>query len=153
MFLTARPLTVEDFLNAVNFIAPKGYSLQSFITPNKDENGEDIDVTIPESSGFTKEDFKANEEGVTDTQYYTKKDMGNSRSFSRSTINLGEVPNSMPSQDDNFPAQLIKTTALGLTLKSPEIIDRRTTETEKDIQIAESYACFPKHTLFHFVKD
>lgn len=153
MFLTARPLTVEDFLKAVNFIAPKGYSLESFVAPTVDENGNEIKMNIPEESGFTVDNFNANVEGLTDTQYYTRKNMDSTHAFSKSTINLGEVPSSMPSQNDDFPEKFLKTTSLGMTLKSPEVIDRRTTEVEKDLQIKESFACFPKHTLFHFVKD
>ena len=33
MFLSARPLTLEDFFKSVNFITPQGYTLEYFITP------------------------------------------------------------------------------------------------------------------------
>ena len=155
MFLSARPLTLEDFFNSVNFIAPKGYTLDYFITPATDDNGQYQELNIPTEAGYalTQQKPASNVEGITDTLYYTKKNMDNVKVFSPTSLNYSEVPASLPSKNDTLPQQFLASISMGSTIKSPEIIDRRTTETEKDLQITEAVGCFPKHTLFHFVKD
>ena len=155
MFLSARPLTLEDFFKSVNFITPKGYTLNYFITPSTNDQGEYQELNIPTETGFILKNPKpeSNVDGVTDTLYYAKKDMNNVKVFSPTNINLSEVPTSLPSQNDTLPQQFLASISMGSTIKSPEIIDRRTTETEKDLQITEAIGCFPKHTLFHFIKD
>lgn len=155
MFLSARPLTLEDFFKSVNFIAPQGYTLEYFITPATNDEGQYQELDIPTETGYVLEqpEPENNVEGVTDTLYYTKKNMDNVKVFSPTSINLSEVPTSLPSKNDTLPQQFLASISMGSTIKSPEIIDRRTTETEKDLQITEAVGCFPKHTLFHFVKD
>lgn len=155
MFLSARPLTLEDFFKSVNFIAPQGYTLEYFITPSTNDEGQYQELNIPAETGYALEQPKPenNVEGVTDTLYYAKKNMDNVKVFSPTSINLSEVPTSLPSKNDTLPQQFLASISMGSTIKSPEIIDRRATETEKDLQITEAIGCFPKHTLFHFIKD
>lgn len=149
MFLTAKPQTIEDFLKAINFIAPQGYNLEYFITP---ADGSENNYAAPADAGFTSTVSDSIVPGVTDTIMYTKKDLADTHSFSPSGINLNEVPNAMPK---TVPAstQPAIPGAHSTTIMTPVKLDRRVGQNDQDIQIKESFMGFPKFTLFHFTKD
>ena len=160
MFLTTRQQNIKDFLNACNFIAPEGYTLEYFVTPVlSDKNGNKITYQPPANSGY--ESTPSNiinmsveiVPGVTDTIAYTKKDLDATHSFSAQNINLNEIPNEMPKTQGQ---QLEMPDALkgqGGIIQSPVKLDRRVNNNEQDLQLQEDFLGFPKHTLFHFVKD
>ena len=101
MFLTTKPQTIEDFLKAVNFIAPRGYTLQYFITPqdihsdNQNFNS-DASYIPPRDSGFFPEEKDDTMNNISGTITYSKKNLANTHSFSNSAMNLGEIPAAMP---------------------------------------------------------
>lgn len=159
MFLTTQQQGIQDFLNACNFIAPQGYTLEYFVTPVlTDANGNKITYKPPVNSGYEEQPSLVNPSveivpGITDTVAYTKKDLGATHSFSAQNINLNEIPNEMPKtqgQQLDMPDAL---KGLGGIIQSPVKLDRRISNNEQDLQLKEDFMGFPKHTLFHFVKD
>jgi hypothetical protein len=151
MFLTAKPQTIEDFLKAINFIAPAGYTLEYFITP-QDENNKENAYVAPKDIGFTSTPSESIVPGVTDTIVYTKKDLNDTHSFSPHAFDLNAVPNEMPKSVPTTTGTPIAT-AQATTIMSPVKLDRRVGVNDQDIQIQESFMGFPKFTLFHFTKD
>lgn len=151
MFLTAKPQTIEDFLKAINFIAPQGYTLEYFITPQDGNN--DNGYVAPNDIGFTSAPSESIVPGVTDTVVYTKKDLGDTHSFSPTAIDLTAVPNAMPKTAPVTTANPITGTGQAITVMTPVKLDRRVTANDQDVQIQESFMGFPKYTLFHFTKD
>lgn len=150
MFLTAKPQTIEDFLKAINFIAPKGYTLEYFITP---QDGTNNNYVAPNDIGFTSAPSESIVPGVTDTIVYTKKDLGETHSFSADPFDLNVVPNAMPKNAPAATTSPIVGTGQAITVMTPVKLDRRVGVNDQDIQIQESFLGFPKFTLFHFTKD
>src|SRR5574344_1071194 len=135
MFLTTKPQTIEDFLQAVNFIAPKGYNLIYFITPHNNVSDTNMqDNQGPQYSPPIESNYIPNSEpsvsivpGITDTVMYTKKDFKDTHSFSQPNINLEEIPNAMPKTVENHVEKITTTplTGLGGVIESPVKLDRR----------------------------
>lgn len=161
MFLQSEDHNIDDFLKAVNFIAPQGFNLKYFIVPyaanntilagGAAQNG--FEVTQPEPNS---QDVK----GITDTITYLRKDMKNRQSFNDSNFNLNQIPNEFPiTRPQEMPSNLepLQTDliAAGTEIKSP-IAGVKVLESQKeyiDMKLDEDVGCFPKHTILHFTKE
>jgi len=161
MFLQSEDHNIDDFLNAVNFIAPQGFNLKYFIVPYA------ANTTIlaggAQDNGYERVEPERNSQdvkGITDTITYVRKNMKDRQSFNDSGFNLNQIPNEFPiTRQNQAPSNLepLQTDLIadGTEIKSP-IAGVLVTESRKDyidIQLKEAIGCFPKHTLLHFVKN
>lgn len=151
MFLTAKPQTIEDFLKAINFIAPQGYTLEYFIAPQDGSN--ENNYVAPNNTGFVGAPSESIVPGVTDTVVYTKKDLNDTHSFSADPFDLNQVPNAMPKNAPTTTQNPLIGTGQSTLVMTPVKLDRRVGSNTQDVQIKESFMGFPKFTLFHFTKD
>lgn len=160
MFLQSEDHDINDFLKAVNFIAPQGYNLKYFIVPyaanntilagGAAQNG--FEVSEPESNS---QDVK----GITDTITYLRKDMKNRQSFNDSNFNLNQIPNEFPitrpqTATSNLEPLQTDLISAGTIVPSP-IAGVKVLESKKeyiDMKLEENVGCFPKHTILHFTK-
>lgn len=175
MFLTDEPNSIEDFLKAVKFIAPKGMNLKYFVVPTN-RDSEEL-RTAASSGGYAAQpaEIKSNVDnvpGVTDTIVYRKPDTAEKQSVSASDIDVTSVPNNYPitkapvapvagvatpMDAQNNAIQPVKTDILisGGEIMNPgagvKIIE--STNRFTDIILEESVGPFPKYTVLHFVKE
>lgn len=160
MFINDQDHTIEDFLQAVNFVAPKGMSLKYFIVPYA-ANTEALMAGAGQYGFEPEPTIQANAQdvpGVTDTITYAKKDYANRQSFNDSNFNLNQVPNEFPitrqgaTSMEPMQTDLI---AAGANIQSPikgvKVLESMTGTS--DILIRESFSILPKNTLLHFEKS
>ena len=160
MFINDQDHTIEDFLQAVNFVAPKGMSLKYFIVPYA-ANTEALMAGAGQYGFEPEPTIQANAQdvpGVTDTITYAKKDYTNRQSFNDSNFNLNQVPNEFPitrqgaTSMEPMQTDLI---AAGANIQSPikgvKVLESMTGTS--DIFIKESFSILPKNTLLHFEKS
>lgn len=168
MFLTDEPNSIEDFLKAVKFIAPKGMNLKYFIVP-AEKNTSNLN-TIANDNGFlNQESFKSNVDnipGVTDTIIYRKADTADRQSVSHPSLDVTAIPKDFPITKapledtvttDFSDRQPIKTDIIisGGEVMPPNAGIKVLESTERfyDVMLNESLGMFPKFTVFHFVKE
>lgn len=168
MFLTDEPNSIEDFLKAVKFIAPKGMNLKYFIVPAERDTPNLTNVA--KDNGFLNQDnFKSNVDnvpGVTDTIIYRKADTAEKQSVSRPSLDVTAVPSDFPitkapledTVTTDFSDKLpIKTDIMisGGEVMPPNAGVKVLESTERfhDVMLDEDLGMFPKFTVFHFVKE
>lgn len=161
MFLQSEDHDINDFLSAVNFIAPQGFNLKYFIVPYAANNTILAGNAI--NNGFEQYEPERNSQdvkGITDTITYVRKDMRDRQSFNDSGFNLNQIPNEFPITRQNVaPSELepLQTDLVvsGTEIKSP-IAGVKVLESRNDyidLKLEENVGCFPKHSIFHFVKN
>lgn len=161
MFLQSEDHDINDFLSAVNFIAPQGFNLKYFIVPYAANNTILAGGAI--NNGFEQYEPERNSQdvkGITDTITYVRKDMKDRQSFNDSGFNLNQIPNEFPITRQNVaPSQLEPLQAdlviSGAEIKSP-IAGVKVLESRNDyidLKLEENVGCLPKHSIFHFVKS
>lgn len=158
MFLTDAPKNIKDFLDSVNFLAPQGMSMKYFIVPFA-AGSEDLHQQATQN-GFEQVIDNQNVSGVTDTITYKKKDLGSRVSYAGTPPVVNNVPNSFPITQPGQQQQILQPmqqdmVISGMQMNSPiqsvKVVE--STRFHKDILIKEAIGCFPKNTLFHFVKE
>lgn len=168
MFLTDEPNSIEDFLKAVKFIAPKGMNLKYFIVPTE-RNTPNLATTAKDNGFLNQDNFKSNVDnvpGVTDTIIYRKADTSEKQSVSHPSIDVTTIPNDFPitkaTLDDTVTTdfsdkQPIKTDIIisGGEVMPPNAGVKVLESTERfhDVMLNEDMGIFPKFTVFHFVKE
>ncbi len=161
MFLQSEDHDINDFLSAVNFIAPQGFNLKYFIVPYAANNTILAGNAI--NNGFEQFEPERNSQdvkGITDTITYVRKDMKDRQSFNDSGFNLNQIPNEFPITRQNAtPSELepLQTDLVvsGTEIKSP-IAGVKVLESMNDyidFKLEEAIGCFPKYTVLHFVKN
>ena len=161
MFLQSEDHDINDFLSAVNFIAPQGFNLKYFIVPYAANNSILAGNAI--NNGFEQYEPERNSQdvkGITDTITYVRKDMKDRQSFNDSGFNLNQIPNEFPITRQNVsPSELepLQTDLVvsGTEIKSPvagvKVLESRNDYI--DLKLEEKIGCFPKHSVLHFVKN
>lgn len=161
MFLQSEDHDINDFLSAVNFIAPQGFNLKYFIVPYAANNTILAGNAI--NNGFEQYEPERNSQdvkGITDTITYVRKDMKDRQSFNDSGFNLNQIPNEFPITRQNAtPSELepLQTDLVvsGTEIKSP-IAGVKVLESRNDyidLKLEEKIGCFPKHSILHFTKN
>jgi len=156
MFLTNDIKNVEDFLKALNFIAPKGTSISYFVTPLGDNNN--ISHRVADEAGY--EPVESNTQdvpGITDTLVFTKKSLRGTHSTSPDKINAYSTPPPMPKNPSKPELLTNDIVVSGGAVESPEKLNRiaRVIESNSnyiDIQLQEDFCGFPAFTMFHCVR-
>lgn len=158
MFINDRDHGINDFLSAVNFLAPQGMSLKYFIVPYAANT---IAIQNGASEIGLEPEIASNQQdvpGVTDTITYAKKDFKSRQSFNDANFNFNEIPNEFPitrhtdsQQEPMQTSVLISGGAIESPIKGVKVIE--STRTYKDIFLKESIGPFPKNTVFHFVRS
>lgn len=173
MFLSNKTNNVEDFLKALNFIAPEGTNLKYFVVPVN--AGPDGQMSVNGFNGFNQVASDAGYDplpndnqipGVTDTITYCKRDVKGRQSISRPSYDVTATPDAFPitksievpmqaNKDENGQMKTDILVAGGQVLpKAHGIKVMESTDRFVDIMLEESsVGMFPKNTLFHFVKE
>lgn len=140
MILLNNEQTVEDFLKACNFLAPKGMELKYFIVP-KESN-----YQVPQGTGFQLEGISKDL-----SKTYSQKDPQLKHSFADSPNDSGICPPSLTAHEGAV-APIVQQAIQGTMIKSPatglQIIEN--TSKEKSVMLKEDWCGFPRNTLFHF---
>lgn len=146
MILVNNEQTIEDFLQACNFLAPNGMKLEYFIVPAQ-ENGNTAQYAPPQQAGFQLEGVQKDLSKV-----YTQKDPVSKHSFAPIPNDSGTIPNSLPVNDGGPVNPTTQAAIQGTMIKGPakglQIIEN--TSKTKSVMLKESWKGFPKNTLFHF---
>lgn len=161
MFINDQDHTIEDFLQAVNFVCPQGMSLKYFIVPYA-ANSPAL-VSGAGQYGFEPDSpIESNSQdvpGVTDTITYARKNYTDKQSFGDSNFNLNQIPNEFPiTRKQNNPSNLepmqTDLLAAGANIQSPvkgvKVLE--STSNTRDILLKEAVGILPKTTLLHFEK-
>lgn len=161
MFINDQDHTIEDFLQAVNFVCPQGMSLKYFIVPYA-ANSPAL-VSGAGQYGFEPDSpIESNSQdvpGVTDTITYARKNYTDKQSFGDSNFNLNQIPNEFPiTRKQNNPSNLepmqTDLLAAGANIQSPvkgvKVLE--STSNTRDILLKEAVGLLPKTTLLHFEK-
>ena len=153
MFLTVKSNTILDFLTALGFIAPKGFSPDYFLTPS--EGVAPATTQALQDNGFVEEPLPAethSEANVT----YIKRDPKLSHSFSYRKNNVTDsnvLPPPMPKQPDQPAAPVL---SQNVEIKNPyraiQIAENKGIN-EVAYILKESFAGLPKNTLISFKED
>lgn len=160
MFINDQTHDIEDFLTAVNFVAPKGMQLKYFIIPYAGQN--ELLTAEATENGFTPTEKRENEvPGVTDTITYQRKDYKDRQSFNDANFNLNAIPNEFPitrapvqNMQTNMEPMQTDLIAAGANIESP-IKGVRVLESSvrsKDIFLTHAVGPLPKFTVLHFTK-
>lgn len=136
---------MEDFLKAVGFIAPEGMTLEYFIVPNDKVSSQ---YNVPKNSNF---ELNGISKDLSKT--YTQRDPKTKLSFSDIPDDSMTIPGPLPTKLPNVN-RTTQAAINGVEVKAPgqalQIVE--TTKTYKSFILNESWAGFPKYTLFHFKK-
>ncbi|MDR0676473.1 MAG: hypothetical protein LBF97_05490, partial [Elusimicrobiota bacterium] len=141
MFLTQKTYDLENFLQALNFISPKGMSVAYFITPKEG-------VQLPDNSGFKVEvlDTPEDESITYSRQQPVQKQDQAITPADYSVFDPGELGRRPPTPNILPP------------VTSPEMLDSPFIQTLSecetfgtDLKLLEDYLMFPKNTIFHCV--
>jgi hypothetical protein len=163
MFLTDTPNKIPDFLQALGFIAPKGFNISYFLTPESisDDTINDLktagfsDSKMPIDSGTNADNGTQPQQQIATTNVrYLKRDPIQSHSFSSPMIdptdpnNLPkEMPKTMPTQIESHNLNPIMTD--GGNIKSPfkaiQVVE--STNTDMTLLLREDCAGLPRNTL------
>lgn len=138
MFITADELGLDDFLKAIQFIPPKGKSVEYFISP------QEMDSPTP---GYVKDNEP---EYISDSIVYTRKDPATKISQQSTPADYAnakapEVANSGPK-----PPVLPQTTSIS-SMKCPFIDVLSDNNLGTDLLLKENVGPFKKNTLFHCI--
>jgi hypothetical protein len=144
---------IEEFLQALNFIAPKGTNISYFITPVSDSNL----TGTANNAGYQVEKNTQDAPGVTDTMTYTKKPLKTTHSFSSNQFNANVVPAPMPKEPTSPELLTQDVVVSGGYVNSPEKLDRvfkivESTRDHIDVQLNEDFGPFKEKSLFHCVR-
>jgi len=142
MYLTKSDYTTEDFLKAIGFIAPRGYSVAYFITPQN--------ISLPNGTGFMPQlkDIPPDEsQTYVLTPPVEKIDQALSPA-EYSVWNPNELgrrqptPNVLPpvTEPEDLDSPFVKTLSESKTFGT-------------DLKLLEDYYMFPKNTVFHCVEN
>ena len=166
MFLTNTPNTIQDFLTAINFVPPKGMDVSYFIVPISQEVDQQIfDKEFPKSFGTYEQSKPINNTqnvpGTTDNLTYTKKQLLQTHSFNNANFNIAAQPGPMPKTLTKPELLTSNIEIYGGQIDSSQKLNRTTNQiTESsvysdsiDIMLKETWNGFPKHTIFHCIKN
>jgi hypothetical protein len=142
MFLTQKIYDLNNFLSALNFIAPRGTEVSYFITP-RDE------INLPENSGFQVQkvlDIPEDESITYVKQMPSQKQDQAITPTEYSVFDPGKLgrriptPNLLPpvTEPENLESPFIQTLSECKTFGT-------------DLKLLEDYMMFPKNTIFHCI--
>jgi hypothetical protein len=143
MYVTAPDFGLEDFLKAVNFIAPGGTSLDYFIVPSNQK------FNLPSGANYSTQVSYPDDESITyrKTEPLLKQDMADTPmdySFWDPKPMGRKNPTARPLPKSTEPDEL----------ESPfvKVLSESTELVPEDIQLREKWEMFPKGTILHFSK-
>lgn len=136
MFITAKDLNLEDFLQAVQFIPPKGMAVDYFVSPSK------IDEPTP---GYIEEDHTPS-----DSIVYSRKDPAKKIAQQDTPVDYTDA--SAPKIENTGPkAPVIPKETPISSLKCPFIDVLSNDNLGTDLLLKEDVGPFKKHTIFHCI--
>jgi hypothetical protein len=139
MFLTQKTYDLNNFLSALNFIAPKGMSVAYFITPKEgvllpDNSGFEVQVLdTPEDESITyarQQPVQKQDQAITPADYSV---------FDPGKLGRRQpTPNILPpvTEPEQLESPFVQVLSESLALGT-------------DIKLLENYMMFPKNTVFH----
>jgi hypothetical protein len=145
VYLTKPDYGIDDFLKAVNFIAPRGTTLEMFIVPKQEGQG----FTLPVNSGFAEVADLPPDESITyrRSEPVMKQDMAaapieysywDPQPMGRKQPSVSRLPNVTEPEE----------------LESPFVkILAESNETPSDFMLREDWMMFPRGTIFHVKKS
>lgn len=155
MFIPQEPKTLEDFFKDIQFLVPKGYTLDNFILPTTET--EEVKLATPKES-YTPDSISVDPSTGT-TVVYTKKDLASRQSFSDMhrddlTALPEPMPRALPRQADRIEGTVLVS---GGQLVRPDTgrtaaILTESTSTRRKILLKESVGNLPKGTMLCFRK-
>jgi hypothetical protein len=146
MFLASEPKDLKDFLQACNFLAPEGSSVEYFIVPA----GTTFD--LPQGSGFVKDEVDPQADpALTEPNQvivYSRQKPIEKIAQGRSRPEYLEKPQHLPKLKP-VQGQLLPSTDT-LSLGSPFVRRVESTSNGQTVVLLEDFGPFPRNTLFRF---